>query len=1001
MPRSRSTSRPRSRTARAAAVAVAASAAALTAVPSASAINYVSSANGESWGVNDAAMPGLDTGSIRSTNQNSLLGYGGLRVSVSGLHPDRLDGELLRGFGLRFDGLDEFATTTPVRVSGVDVSRNLKIDRGENWARWVDSFTNRTSAPVTIEVSFGGILGQASDTASGYQATSAKILATSSGDQAITPSDSWVAVGTPTAAAATPTSGPTQNGTSATVIGDPSGLLRMGNQMRDPFANALPATGHESNFHGYLRRLTIAPGQTRSLAHFAVIGLRDTAATAGAQIQAVVDRASALAAAPDLSGISTAMRCTLANWDLAAIDASLPATCATTQPPQPEKAPVTKTPKTTSPYDVVGKTLTEMQADLRAGRTTSQEITRAYLDRIAAYDTGQLGLHSFIHVADDAMEQAKAADVARAKGKDTDLLGIPVAVKDLYDTKDMPTTNGSLVFEGFRPVKDAFQVARLRDAGAVIIGKANMSEYANSGRHSESAWGQVWNAIKPSATSQGSSGGSGVAVAASFAAFSMGSQTGVSLNAPSGASSLVALRGTDGMSSGSGVMPLNFLQDYAGPLARSVSDLAAILNVTTGTDPSDEVTVAADADHQRPADWKSVLDADALRGKRIGYVPSTFASTSYGTAGTLEVSNAALHELEAMGATLVPVPDAPSAPPNVSTPGTSTGTEGWARWIEAHPESPYDTAAEIQDSQKKLPYNRSSSPTTATGRMTPEQLRAHRERRLEYKRRIAQWMDDADVEAVVYPNNTSDFHDNDSLQLGGAFATAPASNSGAPEVIVPVGRNDHGHPVSLQIQGRAWDDPKILGFAYAIEQRLHGHVEPTQFPALEYDGSATPRPIVIEQPPAPQTEPPAPDPVTNVDPGAVSPPPAPLAPPAPAPSAAAPGATRKPVARRVRLVKRNLRATRTGRISFALSCAKGAPSSCRVRITVTSGRSSVLRRTVTIRAGRTTKVTLATKGALKRRLQRGSLVRLKVALRGSGGTTSVQPGPVKVRGTRR
>ena len=982
-------------------------AAGLVAVPSASAINYVSAQNGESWAVNDGAMPGVDTGSIRQTNQSSLLGYGGIRVSVSGTAKDRLDGELLRGFGLTFDGFDTFTTKTPVRIGSIDVSRHLKIERSANWARWVDSFTNRTSAPVTVDVSFGGILGQASDTNPAFQASSAKVLATSSGDAAISSADSWVAVGTPTAAAATPTSGPTQNGTSATVIGTPGtalpgSLLRAANQMREPFVNALPLTGHESNFHGYLRRLTIQPGQTRSLAHFVVIGLRDTAATNGAQIAATTSAASTLAATPDFSGVPTAQLCALANWNLAAIDAALPATCATAQAPQPEAATPEKAPVTSSPYDVVGKTLTELQADMRSGATTSQEITRAYLDRIAAYDRGPRGLHSFIHVADDAMAQAKAADVARAQGRDTDLLGIPVAVKDLYDTKDMPTTNGSLVFEGFRPTKDAFQVARMRAAGAVILGKANMSEYANSGRHSESPWGQVWNAIQPSATSQGSSGGSGVSVAASFAAFSMGSQTGVSLNAPSGASSLVALRGTDGLSSGAGVMPLNFLQDYAGPMARSVSDLATVLNVTTGTDPADEVTVAADADAKRPADWKAVLDPDALKGKRIGYVPATFTSTSYGTPGSLAVANAALDELRAMGAELVPVPDAPGAPPNVSTPGTSTGTEGWARWIEAHPESPYKTAAEIQDSQKKLPYNRSSSPTTATGRMTQAQLAAHRERRLEYKRRIADWMDGAaggPVEAVIYPNNTSDFHDNDSAALGGAFASAPSSNSGAPEVIVPIGKNDHGHPVSLQIQGRAWDDGKIVGFAYAVEQRLKGHVEPTAFPALRYDEDARPTPIVIEPEKAPETPAPAPAPPTNLTPGAVSPPPTPAPPTvAPGPAATKPAAT---VRRTVRVTSRAVRATRAGRIPVTLSCASGATGSCRVRVTIRRSGTPVVNRTVSVRAGRTTTLSVATTGTLRRSLQRGSRVTLRVTLRGSSGTTSVQPRTMTVRGTGR
>ena len=151
----------------------------------------------------------------------------------------------------------------------------------------------------------------------------------------------------------------------------------------------------------------------------------------------------------------------------------------------------------------------------------------------------------------------------------------------------MPTTDGSLAFEGWRPKRDAFQVKRLRDAGAVILGKANLSEFANSGSYSESGYGMVWNAFKPSKTSLGSSGGSAVATALSLAGFGMGTQTGVSLYAPSTGASLVTLRGTDGISSGAGVMPLTWLQDFEGPIARTTSDIARILNVTTGTDPED------------------------------------------------------------------------------------------------------------------------------------------------------------------------------------------------------------------------------------------------------------------------------------------------------------------------------------------------------------------------------------------------------------------------------
>src|SRR6202000_148860 len=153
-------------------------------------------------------------------------------------------------------------------------------------------------------------------------------------------------------------------------------------------------------------------------------------------------------------------------------------TCAGVPPPPVPQEPEATLATTTSGYNVVDKSITQMEADMESGLTTSQAITQAYLDRINAYDKGPFGFHSFITVAGDALAQAKAADAARAAGKSGDLLGIPVIVKDLYDTKDMPTTEATLAFEGGQPSKDAFQVARLRAAGAVILGKGNLSEFA-------------------------------------------------------------------------------------------------------------------------------------------------------------------------------------------------------------------------------------------------------------------------------------------------------------------------------------------------------------------------------------------------------------------------------------------------------------------------------------------------------------------------------------------
>ena len=528
--------------------------------------------------------------------------------------------------------------------------------------------------------------------------------------------------------------------------------------------------------------------------------------------------------------------------------------------PQPahDSPTVSAEPVTTSPYDVVGKTLTQLQDDMQAGKTTSQQIVRGYLDRIAAYDTGQFGLHSFIKVADDAMAQAKAADEARAAGKTGDLLGIPVAVKDLYDTKDMPMTHGSLVFEGFQPEKDAFQVGKMRAAGAIIIGKTNLSEFANSGRHSESPWGQVWNAIQPSSTSQGSSGGSGAAVAASMATFSMGSQTGVSLYAPSAAGGLASLRGTDGLSSGSGVAPLTFLQDYAGPLARTVTDLAKVLNVTTGTDPEDLGTVQADADAKRPADWTTYLKADALKGAKIGILRDQYTTPSYGTQGSIDRYNAILAQLRAAGVEIVEMTGSVAAPPNV--PG-NLGNEGWFEWIRTHPNSPYAHPNEILRSPLRLPYNRSTTANAVD--MTDAQVQAARDRRTAYKANWKTYLDTNGVDAVLYPGNTSDFSDNDTAALGASFGSPPTSNIGIPGMVVPVGLNDHGHPVSMQFVGRAWDDAKMLGFGFALEQMASTPIVATKLPKLRYDATATPVEVEVTPVPTPVTEAPVVAPSTN------------------------------------------------------------------------------------------------------------------------------------------
>jgi amidase len=668
------------------AIAAGALLAALALAPPAAAFNYVSDSNGTWWGIQDVAPPRVDTGSIRATQvgpgqspaySTTINGYGGIKVKVPS--SPRFNGELMRGFGLTYDGDAGFKTTQAVDLGGIEIARAVRIERAPaagvaSWGRWLDTFTNTTGAPVTIKVAFGG--------QSGYSASgsnSSALVNTSSGDAAVSAADTWAEV-------ATPLSGTTLvGGPQATVIGTPApfggAMTFTGNWLYDTFDNPLATSGHEGNFQAYVNTVTIPAGASKSVLHFIVLGQRVTAAGSDAERLKVETTASRLAATPDLTGLTPAEVCSIDNF-------SITAGCASAGSIPRIPVPAKPKPVSSSGYDVVDKTIQQLRADMESGLTTSQAITQAYLDRIRVYDQGQFGLNSYEVVASDALEQAKAADAKRKAGDRSPLLGIPIAIKNLYDTKDMPTTNGSLTFAGFRPKKDAFQVARLRDAGAVIIGKAALEEYATSGNYSNDPWGQVWNAFQPSKSAIASSGGSATATAASFAAAALGSQTGDSLYGPASGASLVTLRGTDGLESGTGIMPLSWLTDFGGAMARSVPDLADILNAVTGTDPQDPATAPADA--ERPADWRSVLEPDALQGKRIGYIPSAWEDP-FGTTGTVAASKAALKYLTDAGATIVEVGttvgDASNAPVAPATnPTGNTSQEGWMQYIDAHPE---------------------------------------------------------------------------------------------------------------------------------------------------------------------------------------------------------------------------------------------------------------------------------------------------------------------------
>ncbi|MDO9356575.1 MAG: amidase, partial [Solirubrobacteraceae bacterium] len=327
-----------------ASAALAATAAALTAAP-ASATTYVPLLSGDRIGVQDAAAPGLDTGSIRNTTAQALTGFGGLKLRVSGstltAKEKTFNGELMRGFGLQYDGYDRFRTTKAVPLGGVSTSRSIRVNRDANWFRYFDSFTNTTSHVVTAEVVFGGQTGWNTAITTGAGGTNnTQVVDTTDGDTLVETSDTWVEV-----ASAATKAGPSAFGPSAVVVGSPTvGFGASSNFLRDSFNQTIATSGHEGNFTGYKNTFTLQPGETKSLLRYVVTGISETRAlstgaaipAAGTQITQVATDAGTLAGAPVVDDLTAAQKCSTVNWTPASLGGAL--NCALVTPLDPDVA---------------------------------------------------------------------------------------------------------------------------------------------------------------------------------------------------------------------------------------------------------------------------------------------------------------------------------------------------------------------------------------------------------------------------------------------------------------------------------------------------------------------------------------------------------------------------------------------------------------------------------------------------------------------------------------
>ena len=499
-------------------------------------------------------------------------------------------------------------------------------------------------------------------------------------------------------------------------------------------------------------------------------------------------------------------------------------------------------------FELEEATIADLQKRMESGQDSSRSLVEKYVARIEALDTQGPRLRAVLEINPDALPIAGERDAERKAGKIRGPLhGIPVLVKDNIGTADrMTTTAGSLALEGSIPSSDAFAARKLRDAGAILLGKANLSEWANiRSTHSSSGWsgrgGQCRNPYALDRNPSGSSSGSGAAAAASYCAAAVGSETDGSIVSPSNNCGLVGLKPTVGLVSRSGVIPISHTQDTLGPMCRTVTDAAILLSAMTGVDPSDGATKASAG--VAGTDYTTFLDAGALKGARIG-VPR---KGLYGQGPAADrVAEAALNEMRKLGAIIVD-------PADIETVADFAGPSELEvllyelkadlnAYLATLPNARVKTLADViafneKNRDREMPFfaqelfERAEKKGPLTDK---EYLKAlDKDKRISRKDGIDKTMDKYRLDALVAPTSGPatliDLVNGDYGVNGSSSIPAVA---GYPDITVPAGM-ELGLPVGLSFFGRAWSEGKLLAIAYAFEQATKHRKPPRYLSTVE------------------------------------------------------------------------------------------------------------------------------------------------------------------------
>ena len=493
----------------------------------------------------------------------------------------------------------------------------------------------------------------------------------------------------------------------------------------------------------------------------------------------------------------------------------------------------------TAPFELEEATIATIHAALGSGRLTCARLVRSYLDRIDAYDHRGPRLNAILAVNPRALQIAAAMDGERRTGVAlAPLHCIPVILKDNYNTFDMPTTGGSVTLKDSVPPRDAFVVKRLRDAGAIVLAKANLTELARGGTTVSSLGGQTKNPYDLTRTPGGSSGGTGAAITANFGVLGTGSDTGQSIRSPASALSLVGLRPTRGLVSRDGIIPYSPTQDEAGPIVRTVDEAARMLDAIAGYDPADPIT--AFGAKRMPKSYTASLKTDGLAGARIGVLSDFFGRDPVHREVNAVVESA-IGRMKTIGAEIVHVslPNVDALTRNLSVTSFEFKPAFNHYLATLGPRAPVKSLDEFIARGEFHPSLRSGLEADArmVDGLNSAEYKKQLLRREELRQAVMTVMAANNLDAILYPHQRRLVVPigEDQVDRNGVLS----NSTGFPAIVFPGGFSaptasaPGGVPVGIELLGAEWSEPVLLALAYSFQEQARVRRQPSSTPPLK------------------------------------------------------------------------------------------------------------------------------------------------------------------------